>query len=341
VKDYRYTFPPSIDRSVALRIARDLARLPTKRHILFDFRDLGYVCPFSLIFVATGLEDAVARVPERRSTVIGHKKKFYLSHMGFFGAFGVDHGNAPGEARGSSRYLPITDIDCQELYRVAAQSGAALGAVVEERAHRIASVLAQAVEGDFYDALAYATREILRNALEHSQTQTLRYCAQYWPNLDRVEVAILDRGRGIRASLARNPFIECRTDRQAINYALMPGVSGTAFKGSRINRADVWRNSGYGLYLTSRICRLDGEFFLGSYEAAMSLTAKGKTYHDFDFSGTCVRMVIKPSQSANLSSRLKQFSIEGKELAEKIRGTVLKPSTASQMLTVDFGKSQQ
>src|SRR4051812_47920414 len=102
----RFTFPPSIDCPAALKISRELSNLRGRRQIIFDFKALGYVCPFSLVFLATILEDTVSRLGEQGHVVIGHEKKSYLSHMGFFRAFGVPHGNAPGEAKGSSRYLP-------------------------------------------------------------------------------------------------------------------------------------------------------------------------------------------------------------------------------------------
>ena len=118
----------------------------------------------------------------------------------------------------------------------------------------------------------------------------------------------------------------------------MPGVSGTAFKGSKKLRDDMWQNSGYGLYMSSRVCRMGGSFFIGSHDDGLFLSSwsaapSGKVYHKFGFAGTCVRLIIKPSQVSNLSSRLNQFSLEGRAIAERHAGTVLEASTASQMVT--------
>lgn len=88
--------------------------------------------------------------------------------------------------------------------------------------------LAQRVEGDLHDTLAFCIREILRNAVEHSHTEKVRFAAQYWPTLDRVEFAVLDHSRGIRAALGPNPHVNPKNDREALNLALMPGVSGTS-----------------------------------------------------------------------------------------------------------------
>jgi hypothetical protein len=332
----RVIFPPSLNIEGAIGICATLRSLTAPRPILFDFANLGYVSPFAMILVSSVIKETIDRLPAGFCQASGHLKKSYLAHMGFFRASGIDFGNQPGTATGSGRYLPVTDLDCNELYKLSAQGGIALGELVEEQAQRVAAVLAQAVDGDLHDTLAYSIREMMRNTLEHSQSRILRYCAQYWPSQDRVEVGILDHGRGIKASLSRNPHLECETDRAAITYALMPGVSGTAFKGAKRNRKDIWQNSGYGLYMTSRICRLGGDFFIGSHTAAIHLDAKSKDHLNFNFQGTGIGMTIRPSQTANLQSRLKLFSEEGREIGARITGVTLKASTASQMLTVDF-----
>jgi hypothetical protein len=61
-----------------------------------------------------------------------------------------------------------------------------------------------------------------------------------------------------------------------------------------------------------------------------------KDYLSFGFEGTALRLTIRPSEAANLQSRLKYFSEEGARVAAQIKGTILKASTASQMLTSDF-----
>lgn len=334
-------FPSGVGLEASLEISKVISELPSGTEVLFDFSKVRWIGPFGMILISTCIEDAGRRLGPGSCYATGHEGQSYLAHMGFFRAFGLNHGNRPGQAKGSSTYRPITDFDCTPYYQMAVQGGVALGELMEEEAKRMSSVLVQNVEGDLFDTLSFAIREMLRNALEHSQTKVIRVCAQYWPANDQVEVAILDHGRGIKASLSRNPFIKCQTDKDALNYALMPGVSGTAYKGSKRMRDDMWQNSGYGLYMTSRICRLGGSFFIGSHADGLLLSAddsapNGKKYFKFGFAGTCVRLIIKPSRLSNLSSRLKQFSLEGRLLAEKISGTVLEPSTASQMVTSDY-----
>lgn len=307
----------------------------------FDFSSIKFTGPFGLVYVATCMEDAAIRLQPCRLRARGHLTHGYLSHMGFFRTFGLNHGNLPGEAKGSFHYHPITEIDCLEIKRESAQSGVAIGELVEGRSQKLAEVLSHRKSGDVHDTLAFCIREILRNAVEHSHSKHLRFAAQYWPTRDRVELAVLDHGRGIKEALSTNPFIKPKTDREALNYALLPGVSGTAFKGSRINRKDVWGNSGFGLYMTNRICRMGGDFFIGSRDASVFLSPAKKDYFGFRFDGTVLRLAIKPSRVRNLKDRLREFSAEGSRIAAQMYGSVINASAASQMVTSDFSRSEK
>ena len=164
--------------------------------------------------------------------------------------------------------------------------------------------------------------------------------AHYFPTKGRTEVAILDRGIGLRASLSPNPHVDATTDKSAINYALMPAVSGKAFKGAkRLAKRGPWTNSGFGLYMTSRICRNGGNFFIASGETGMLLTTgkEGKRYIPTTLSGTAVRLIIKTENLDSLRDSLAKFRDDGFEIQQKYREIVrIDPSSASLMLSQDF-----
>jgi hypothetical protein len=257
--------------------------------------------------------------------------------MGFFQAMGLDYGKAPGQARGSSRYLPLTIINCAELRNQAEMAAAEVGDIVEVKSRHLSSMLCGESEGIVFDTLTYSVREMMRNVVEHSEADQFGLCAQYWPSKNRVEVAIIDRGIGLRESLRGNPHLDASDDKKAINYALMPAVSGKAFKGSRIRQKGHWANSGFGLYMTSRICRNGGNFFACSGQTGMMLTAKAKKYFDCHFKGTAVRLVVKTDQLANLRNALETYRREGYEIQSKYKEIVrIDPSSASLMLSEDF-----
>jgi hypothetical protein len=123
----------------------------------------------------------------------------------------------------------------------------------------------------------------------------------------------------------------------------MPAVSGKAFKGApRQNVAKHWKNSGFGLYMTSRLCRNGGNFFIASGDSGVLLTtgSGGKRVFATSFSGTAIRMTIRTDQVANLNDVLRRYREEGFEIQKKYQEIVdIDPSSASLMLSHDFNLS--
>lgn len=179
----------------------------------------------------------------------------------------------------------------------------------------------------------------MRNVLEHSQSRSIEYCAQFWPTYNKVEIAIIDNGIGLKQSLSANPFIQVQCDSDAIQQALMPAISSKNFKGARIDRNDPWHNSGFGLYMISRICRLGGSFLICSGDHGIALNENGKQHINLghQVKGTAVRMVLNTSKLTDLSQMLAKFRDEGYEIAKEIKGVgMYTASAASQMLSRDF-----
>lgn len=333
--------PRQFDLPSALEFSAQLAALPDNPQFEIDFSKVGLVEPFPMLLIASELRKLNARRPEPEITCSGVDHMTYAAHMGFFQCFGLAHGNAPGQARGGATYLPITVFDTEEVERGAAISGIEVGSHIEATSQNLSRLLCQGGEGPLFDTLTYSIREIMRNAVEHSKADRFDICAQYWPSNKRVEVAILDRGIGLRATLARNPHIDVSDDKKAINFALMPAISGRAFKGSKIQKKGNWTNSGFGLYMTNRICRNGGTFFIASGNSSMLLTKSGgKRYYDCAIEGTAVRMVIDTSNLSDLRDALERYRADGYEFQKKYREIVdIDPSSASLMLTENFDVS--
>lgn len=227
------------------------------------------------------------------------------------------------------------------MQREAALGGEAIGKVVDGHALRLAKVLAHEEQGDLVETFRYSLCEIIRNVAEHSKSANVVFCAQYWPTKDRAEIAILDQGVGIYETLKCNPHLGIENQQHAVNLSLLPGVSGKSYRGAkqRPNMSQdkrYWQNSGYGLYMTSRMCRSDGSFFIGSHDSAVFLRRDEKHYPKFEFPGTVVRMVFRPSAIGKIKDALQSFDAEGREIARTIQGTVIGASAASRMLTSDF-----
>lgn len=188
---------------------------------------------------------------------------------------------------------------------------------------------------ELFNALSYSLREIIRNVFEHSECDRVLYCAQYWPMSSKVEVSMLDRGIGIRESLGANPNYRYPTDKLALEMSLLPSVSG---KTHRPASSEAWGNSGYGLYMTSRLCRNGRNFVIASGKSAIGLS-KTLLKRNFRTSlhGTAVRMNIDTLEIGNVQARLDQFRKEAPEIAKRALGRAPRnPSYMSLLLRRDF-----
>lgn len=332
--------PESLTAFTVFPFCRSLQQLRSTDELIFDFSKTKTVEPFGMLVVASEIERCVAAHPEAKFTCKNYENMPYAAHMGFFKSFGLDFGRKPGEAFGSRNYIPLTYFDSTVLRQAAARHGLDVGDEVEAQSKRLAETLAGADEGEVFETLAYSIREIMRNVVEHAQVERFGVCAQYWPTKGRAEVAIVDRGIGLRESIKANPHIDASTDKSAINYALMPAVSGKAFKGARrLEKRGPWTNSGFGLYLTSRICRNGGNFFISSGTTGMLLTSgkDSKRYYDTSLDGTAVRLTIRTENLDSLKNALAKYRADGFEIQQKYREIVsIDPSSASLMLSQDF-----
>lgn len=77
-----------------------------------------------------------------------------------------------------------------------------------------------------FDVIQYSIREILRNSAEHNEGESVSILAQYWPTKDLAEIVIIDDGIGVPHSLYGNGYVECANSREALKFALLPGISG-------------------------------------------------------------------------------------------------------------------
>ncbi|MEQ7536809.1 hypothetical protein [Xanthomonas campestris] len=330
--------PKTLDLQSALSLSIQLSKIKEATSICIDFAGEGLIEPFAMLMVSSELQRTVSRLGVTDFNCLNHERMSYAAHMGFFHAFGFSTGARRGHPKGNSRHLPVNIYNCETLREQAFDENKEVGSVVEEKSQQLASMLCESESGDVFETLSYSLREIMRNVVEHSESQKIGICAQYWPTKNKVEVAIIDRGVGLSKTLSRNPHLDVNNDKSAINYALMPAVSGKAYKGAR-KQHGPWANSGFGLYMTSRICRNGGNFFVASGDTGMLLTKakNGKQYFTCAYEGTAVRMVIKTDQIRSLSESLKKYREDGFAFQQKYREIVhINPSAASLMLSEDF-----
>ncbi|KAB7683161.1 hypothetical protein GBN23_02995 [Plesiomonas shigelloides] len=334
-------FPCNCSESEIFKFCTAVQKYAGAQEVLIDFSSMGRIEPFAMVYVAKHIRDFNRK---NKTTIVkctGHKNKGYAANMAFFRAFGLKHGREPNCKDGNESFVPFTILRIQTIVDEASKEWKDAQDIIEKRSEHLAKILSREEDGKLVDALTFSIREIMRNVFEHSQSRSIEYCAQYWPTYHKVEIAIVDNGIGLRNSLSANPFIQVQCDSDAIQQALMPAISSKNFKGARINRNDPWHNSGFGLYMISRICRLGGNFLICSGDHGISLSEHGKQHIELGhrIHGTAVRMVLNTSKLTDLSQMLSKFRDEGYEIAKEIKGVgMYTASAASQMLSRDFNR---
>ncbi len=319
----------------------EISKYSGEDEVVIDFSRMGRIEPFTMVYVAKFIRDFNRLNRKTQVSAQGHQDKGYAANMGFFRAFGLKHGREPNCTVGNDRFVPFTILRVQTIVDEASKEWEVEQNIIEKRSEHLAQILSQELHGDLNDALTFSIREIMRNVYEHSNSRSIEYCAQYWPFYNKVEIAIVDNGIGLKASLQDNPHIEIENHCDAIQQALMPAISSKNYKGAIIDTNDPWHNSGFGLYMINRICRLGGSFIICSGDHAIKLDDNGKEHINLPHicRGTAVRMVLNTSRLSALGDMLTKFRDEGYEIAKQIKGVgMYKASAASQMLSRDFVK---
>lgn len=312
--------PKSLNRQGAVEFVRELGKTPEDNEYMFDFGPLSWAEPLGLLYAGGAIRrfliERLNRATFRYSNVGLNDCHGYCAHVGFFRAFFIKYGNEPGAASGSTTYLPITKVVVADLKAEAHDRGEALSDAVHARGVALARVLAQGRSRELEGALAFSFREIIRNAAEHSDSELLWYCGQYWPTRRIATIAILDEGIGLRESLSANPYLNVEDDKDAIRFALLPGISGKFFPKSRLNR---WGNAGYGLFMTSQLARRGGSFVMLSGQQGVSFGSGSlKQYFDSDLNGTALSLTLSLDSLGNFDEKLKEITSRGERLEKRI-----------------------
>lgn len=297
----RLTFQNSIE------FARKLRLIESYQEIEFDFTNLMQIDPFSLLFVSSEIQRCRSRLKNSKFTVTHFEHCTYPAHMGFFQAFGVNFGKRPGEAKGSSTYIPINIFNTKEIKNDARELMINPAELLESKAKDISNILTQGEEGDLNEVLTYCLREIFRNVIEHSHSEQFGFCAQYLPTKHRVSFSIIDRGIGLKESLKNNPRLELNNDEQAIKAALQPATSGKIYKGQKRKPKGEWANSGYGLFMTSNICKRGGGFFVASGELGYYISENKERLLETPFKGTALNLALDTKRIKSLQTMLREI----------------------------------
>ncbi|WP_336098076.1 DrmB family protein [Roseovarius sp. CH_XMU1461] len=287
--------------------------------IKLDFSGIGFATPSGMLLLSRHIRSAVDR-----GIVAGYKgaePNGYAANVGFFEKCGVDVPRR--QALGGANYLPLQAVDLAKWRNDAEKSSLSYGGLADQRVGRMASLIARDTRGNLFDLMKYCLREIVRNALEHGNGDTMWITGQYWPMRDTVELSIFDNGIGILRSLQRNEkFSNIGDDLKALRLAVLPSTSGVHLQES-LNTAgsetadDTWKNSGFGLYVTSQLARRNGHFVIGSGSKYLRIGSRRSEKGDFSLSGTYVSMNFSVADLQRAATEVGTIVQKGESIAQR------------------------
>lgn len=308
--------------------------------IEIDFGGVTNYDPFCMLVVSSAIRNKrnqnknVQFVPKNCENRYAKYAKF----MKFFNACGFELGGDVASPQGNDNYICITKLSIDDLYSESRKNLDYIQETIEKKSKEMSKVLCRNDE-KFQGWMTFVIRELLRNIPEHSQSETIWYCAQYWERQDLVKLAILDEGVGVSKSLAdSSEFRELfKNDYEALQLALEPGVSGTFSSSRRSKGTGDWENSGYGLYMVSQMCaKLGTSFIIASGDSAIQIKEKNgeivQKKYDTHINGTAIQISIHPSKDADYDQVRRDVLRRGEEMARSKDYTIHAASKSSRGL---------
>lgn len=334
---------PDITKENMLELAVSLYNTKYEDKLCFDFSEITWVEPFGMLYAGMIIKDYCKKNINKRyriKYIENSDAMTYAAHMEFFKFISnyLDIGNEPGEASGNNNYMPITKINFEEEYKEYSSNGCypETGEVIEQKAGNLSKIIAHGNQ-ELEIVLSYCLREMIRNISEHSETSDAWVCGQYWPKKGKAEIAIVDEGVGLKQSLCNNSFHRqyISNDTDALKYAVMPGIS-RAFSPTKKNTSnDIWSNSGFGLYMTSSLCKkLGGKFYLATGNKCLINNKENSVLCDTKYNGAAIGIEL-PTNIEKASNIIKEISISGEKEAKNIRNTFESASKSSKDLLKD------
>lgn len=318
----------NLDVDMARKVSIQLYDNKDCENLVLCFKQIGFTYPFSSLFLLSTIwtiidyrEDKKLK-PLEISYQEDNRACTYLGYFGFFRSIGIDFGMINNGMKGS--YIPITQIKSKALMREAENKEIAFQEVIQKKSEQIVKII---LPNDVYEneedqLLSYSLREIIRNCFEHGEARSCYVMGQRWKD-GYAELAILDRGMGVKRALSKKFPIE--STRKALELAIAPGVSS-----GDIESEDYYANSGFGLYVTSELCKRYGKFALCSSEGMLTIQKNTKAnYLETPPVGTLVRLRMKIQNNEYFPNVKQQIILKGEDMVEITEGTARKASKAS------------
>jgi anti-sigma regulatory factor (Ser/Thr protein kinase) len=287
--------------SKTLRVLRPVIDLERPTVVNFDLSELTFIGPACLAFLVA----VIRRGRETKMIYSGQIRyphsvpaRTYLKRMD---AIQVLFEKEPVEVEEDVARHPARGL--KECEHFASADGS----------RRVARALAQAVQDKVQTddvtraSLDVCLTELTENVFFHAATEHGGFAAaQTFRNSQEIEIAIVDLGVGISASLAKNPdhADEFTDDISAIHTAIRPLVTSTPD-----------RNSGYGLALTRLLLEInDGRLIVWSGNGKVEFGEKPADKRVEQLPGTVVVLRLHTDRPFDLATAYKRLNIAIEEI---------------------------
>ena len=232
--------------------------------------------------------------------------------------------------------IPITPIFFDNLQKREFEQGIYLemGNVIEKEASRLSQSLDHK-NAELHKLLTFLIREMLRNTPEHAKVRKAWICARNIESSDYTEIAVADEGIGVFKSITSNhnhrEYI--KDNATALQWVLKAGIS-KAFSPSQKQRSEnEWANSGFGLYMVSRIClSLNGSFTIISNKNYLEMTNNQIKQGETSFCGTALKIRLRSKYIVDAQSIISRTAKNGEAEAKTIRNSFKSSSVTSRGL---------
>jgi hypothetical protein len=302
----------NLDEDLAIAFVHELREIRSE-FIIIDIKHLYFAYPFGTLVVSSQIRHLQRRGQKFKlrgydGTNAAHS---YLGHMGFFQLINFDRGNDPGQASGSSTYVPLSILDKELLRNDDQRLERPIQDFIKKKSRKMAEVLTGSYSSYQTQPVAYCFRELIRNVFEHAHTRECILLAQSYG--EKVHIAVGDYGRGLHRSLS--DFYDLPGDVEAIKLAVKPGVSGTSTNPEGATR---WSNSGFGLYVLSELGRRYGRFSVMTGDAMLhtSRSRSGWSVKVCDHRGTAVGLELTRERGLDLADSIRDIIREGESQAQ-------------------------
>ncbi|MBY7025230.1 ATP-binding protein [Clostridium botulinum] len=308
--------PKTLDLQSTLNFCNFMDTIHNDDSYIYDYEEINRAEPFGLLLMSSKIRRFVDDTPpecEHKDKNFKNQKNVtgYIAHMGFFKSVYQDYGKNPGEAQGSSTYIPLTELNFNDIRK----DNKDIYTYIDKTSEDIANILARN-DSNLKKYLKYSTSELIRNVLEHSESESFWYAGQFWPSKGIVEVAVLDEGIGMKESFKRNKKLTINSDEDAIKLAMQPGISKSGI-GKTIK--DQYDNGGFGLYMISNFCETGGDIAICTGNNCLLINDKETIKYETSFKGTAIRIRLNSEKMGKISDIMKELSIKGTKEAKEYK----------------------